>query len=814
MSSFGTVILLKIFPALLPPLNEEDRDFYEVLGIPQGASESDVRKAYKTKSLALHPDKVAQRRESAITAEEAAKEYQLVQEAHTCLSDKSSRQKYHAVNLSPTRYRFLTSGGGLSNHMALAKNLSQASFADKTRLVLFVSIFPALVLVQPILIAVKVNHVLKQDGGALEDAPWMALLIPWWLLHGLFTLFWLGVSFIAPPEAKLPILSTTVEQLLWLAAFVLMALRWDNTITADYVLVFIPVYLALIMKWLHTVLTMQTISKDMSKMVSKDHFLNNILQGREPEELEEEELKKMHEQYVVVSQIPADIEHELENDEEFKNMSDEEKEEIRVSSSREFEAALEAYGEARRSMIKSMLLDVAFLVLLILKVDNHVSMSWWLVFLPILLSYGLKILHSCFTCCCLASPMDPGEAVVMSMTAEDLEKVMKEKENAGDNPSTDNKDQDENQEGAFALDSGVILHSLNTVEYNDKTGIVKGPIKDGRQEVYVQQLDITVALKLENLKSKVESEANGNCSDEKGPHDGETEQAQTNPTPVQKEEDVTKEPETDKPENSDPTTVEKENDAAGASAPEVKDALSAGASPSIPAEEANRGERTTNQSTGNGENSAVPDNAVDNGDGAKEGDDDDDNISIHIDQETYRAYQSAYAAAEQNVMEDRVKAGQDSCLAIIKITMVCLLVAKLEQAYEAVETREEEGDDVPVDIGFNTLWLIFPLFLVVGFMIFCCACLIYSMPDPEELINPNQEGVEGDEEANAAGDCQGETDTPIVFAPPPPPTVPDEAAVDAPAEESKANEDAKADVQEEAAVSPPEEDEGDINDLD
>lgn len=804
MSSLGTVILLKIFPALLPPLNEEDRDFYEVLGIPQGASESDIRKAYKTKSLALHPDKVAQRRESAITAEEAAKEYQLVQEAHTCLSDKSSRQKYHAVNLSPTRYRFLTSGGGLSNQMALLKNLSQASFADKTRLVLFVSIFPALVLVQPILIAVKVNHILKQDGGALEDAPWMALLIPWWLLHGLFVVFWLGVSFIAPPEAKLPILSTAVEQLLWLAAFVLVALRWDNTISADYVLVFIPVYLALIMKWMHTVLTMQTISKDMSKMVSKDHFLNNILQGREPEELEEEELKKMHEQYVVVSQIPADIEHELENDEEFKIMSDEEKEEIRVSSSREFEAALEAYGEARRSMIKSMLLDVAFLVLLILKVDNHVNMSWWLVFLPILLSYGIKILHSCFVCCCLASPMDPGEAVVLSMTKEDLEKVINEKENAGENATTDNKDQDENQDGAFAFDSEVILHSLNTVEFNEKTGIVKGPIKDGRQEIYIQELDKTVALKLENLKSKVESETSGDKPDENSPS-GETEQTQENPTPVQTKNDATIESD-DKPEKADPSPAKKESNAA----PEINET-----SPSGPAEEAKSGEETKNQSTGDGENSAVADNAAANGEGAKEGDDDDDdNISIHIDPETYRAYQSAYAMAEQNVMEDRVKAGQDSCLAIMKITMVCLLVAKLEQAYEAVETREEEGDDVPVDIGFNTLWLIFPLFLVVGFMIFCCACLIYGAPDPDELMNSQEEGVEGDEEANPGGENQAETETPIVFAPPPPPTTPDEAAGDAPAEESKANETAKTDVQEEAAATPPEEDEGDINDLD
>ena len=123
----------------------------------------------------------------------------------------------------------------------------------------------------------------------------------------------------------------------------------------------------------------------------------------------------------------------------------------------------------------------------------------------------------------------------------------------------------------------------------------------------------------------------------------------------------------------------------------------------------------------------------------KKDDKDDDDGSIHIDPETYRAYQSAYAAAEQNVMEDKVKAGQDSCGAIMKLTMVCLLVAKLEQSYEAIEERETEGDDVDVDVGFNTLWLIFPLFVIAGFMIFCCACLIYSAPDPDELMNKDDD---------------------------------------------------------------------------
>ena len=70
----------------------EKRDYYEVLGLQKGASEDDIKQAYRKAALKWHPDRwVNGTDEEKKTAEEKFKE---ASEAYSVLSDPDKRQKY------------------------------------------------------------------------------------------------------------------------------------------------------------------------------------------------------------------------------------------------------------------------------------------------------------------------------------------------------------------------------------------------------------------------------------------------------------------------------------------------------------------------------------------------------------------------------------------------------------------------------------------------------------------------------------------------------------------------------------------------
>ncbi|MGI6732453.1 MAG: DnaJ C-terminal domain-containing protein [Anaerovoracaceae bacterium] len=65
----------------------QKRDYYEVLGLKKGASEKDIKKAFRKKAIEYHPDKNPDDK----TAEEKFKE---VNEAYGVLSDPDKKDKY------------------------------------------------------------------------------------------------------------------------------------------------------------------------------------------------------------------------------------------------------------------------------------------------------------------------------------------------------------------------------------------------------------------------------------------------------------------------------------------------------------------------------------------------------------------------------------------------------------------------------------------------------------------------------------------------------------------------------------------------
>ena len=89
----------------------EKRDYYEVLGLQKGASEDEIKKAFRKMAMKYHPDKNPGNKE----AEEKFKE---VNEAYSVLSDPDKKSKYdrfgHA-GVDPSYGGGATGGGYTTN---------------------------------------------------------------------------------------------------------------------------------------------------------------------------------------------------------------------------------------------------------------------------------------------------------------------------------------------------------------------------------------------------------------------------------------------------------------------------------------------------------------------------------------------------------------------------------------------------------------------------------------------------------------------------------------------------------------------------
>jgi hypothetical protein len=729
--SVSSFLFMHVFTALLPPADAVDYEYYDCLGLSSSSSFTsfnnkqhsleDIRKAYKKKSLELHPDKIAQRNggAGADVAAKAAAQYERVREASTVLQDVKQRKLYHSYHCSVARYNFVASSN-MYNPSAVMENLQQASFLNKTRLVLTVAVLFLLVLLQPILVAAKVNAILDRtdtndtdndndtdsdSDSILRDTDWIILMIPLWIMYGLLVA---GIGILAlvvpEPTARRELTVSFLEQVSLLTGLILLAQQWDRSLydpnnhKRNWQLTAVPFYVALLWRVYGAQCSVASLRKDQARMVSPEHLLvaaaaeqgtstgadtgtDGAAAAASLDDMTEGQREEIAAKYIVVT-VDTDtvvaamqafaVEHEETGGAGTgeADVTDEDLEAIRVTSSPEFAEAESAIQSLKKSTTVLMLYGLSFCALVASKLEGNIGdASWYLIFTPIFIKLGLDICLSFLYCCCAGVMGDGGshDDIVMGVP-----------------------EYGEDEDAAAAGQDGI---REGGEEVNQALGGMKEEAKATPAEEDVKASLANFALpegdmkELKETAAKDKSTANGNLESEpKGPalvHDLQME-------------------------------------------------------------------------------SNAPDGS---GNDKDKGNNDDDNVStdepeIEFDEETYRAWQSAQAKEDDSIMQERAKAQSTCCSATLQLIMVVLIVVKLEEDYENL-------DDADAEEGFNAFWILSPVFFITGVLLCCCSCLIYGIgapkPGDEDLFEVNSEDG-GDVDADGLKASQDVHDDPASAA--------------------------------------------------
>lgn len=655
MPQIGIFLLVNVFTALLPPHDPDEKSYYDALGVDAKTSTNeDIRRAYKKLSLQLHPDKVAQRGANDTEKERAAAEYERIQEAYSVLVNEEKRQKYDILK-TPTRYRFVVEKGALAAPGALYENLTGASFVDKTKLVGFATVCILLILLQPILIASKVNQSLDQSGD-LEDAKWTAIFVPTWIIGAILIIFTIVLIPMVPPAQRLPISLWALELVLWYMALIFLCLRWDGTWTSLYRRVLTPVYLAMLLRWMQSVLVLRKVRMDVQRMVTAEFLESQVLKGKSLEDLTESEQEDLKRNFLVVS-VPMDFEPMP--TEEGVELDEAKIEEQKVEASAEFEAATEIYNQTFLALICSIVFGGIYMILLTQKLDGKLNGSWWAVFTPIWLWLGSRWLLNFYRCICGTAASD--EILLHMKEMNEVEEDEKQQDDDNDDPKAKTNG-DEMQKD--------VVESEEEVETTTKVGVST------------------------DTETDVEKEG--------------------------------------APFDENKTTV----------SPEVKDDTEG-----TPDALATKDDDAKGSATGTGDKKETS--------GVSE---DDDAEYIHVDEETFKAWQSAYEQAEETAMQEQAKACTECCNLTFQLTLLCLIVAKIEKNWQ---------NDDPNDTGFNVFWILFPFFVFFGLFCCCCALLIYgAAPGSASDLYDTPEG--GKAEEDPENPPTSDLDEPVIPQPPHP----------------------------------------------
>lgn len=393
-------ILLKLLAFFFAPFlkgdaeEKEEEDFYQLLKVKKNSSFHEIKKSYRKASLMMHPDKVAQFSNATHkTEQEIQHEFVLIKEAYETLSDPKKRSLYDALGKEGMK-AMNREDGGLNIH-SFAYNLSHASCIDRSKLFLLPLLLVGFFLITPILICVKVDSTLASKTG-LADVSWLLILIPIWILDiGLISIHFLGKGFFACGK----MVCITVTE-------VFLALRWDHHIQWKYSIVLIPLFAHQFIGILESISVIYTSRRDMGRMTTVSWLNKNVIPNfnstsgdeedtirRTYDDLTEEEKEMINEIYIIVE----DLNDQMQDDDQSTSSLQEEVKLLNaISKSPEFKLASIMKAMAQKQMLSIIIFHIAFLVLVVSKLDGGKKWSWHIVFTPLWIELCIKSLSDCF----------------------------------------------------------------------------------------------------------------------------------------------------------------------------------------------------------------------------------------------------------------------------------------------------------------------------------------------------------------------------------------------------------------------------------
>lgn len=336
-----------------------------------------------------------------ITEDEARNAFQSMKAAYDALSDPKKRQVYDA--LGHKGMEFVVNPSHAWDPHNLLGNLAKSSVLDRAKLMGLILVFFGVGLMQPILICSKIDQMLGDGSGSLVESSWVALFTPFWMgAIGFGVIMAIG-------KAILPLVQWTV----FVLGVLLLTLKWDGAISANYAVVLLPFYFWMGIRAFAASKEMKDVRTDMAKMVTIEYIEKYILNEKKQDDdgndievqlhrtyndLSEEERDEINESYIIVHVPPK---QPVPGEEDNEDTAEGDLEAIERSP--EYQEAMLRHQEAYKAIQRIVLPEIPLIILVVIQLDMNKNWDWGVVFLPLWISMVIDCCGGCYGFFCTSA---------------------------------------------------------------------------------------------------------------------------------------------------------------------------------------------------------------------------------------------------------------------------------------------------------------------------------------------------------------------------------------------------------------------------